>query len=181
MLWILFALSSIFACVYFWEIIGAMFSHVRDKRKIRNKAIRMGILIVGIVVASYGIKGIGTLSYEEVVETNWELVSLSEKSQVSGKGSGELVYIESSDAHDEYLFFYKINNKGGFKQGKIDVDVTTIYEMDNCKPHVVEYTKYTRNKMNNTLRIILALGYGASSQKSYEIYIPKGTICLNPQ
>ncbi len=55
----------------------------------------------------------------------------------------------------------------------------TIYEKDDCTPHVEEYTTYTKNKMNRILRMILAFGYGESSKKSYEIYIPTGTIFSN--
>lgn len=74
-----------------------------------------------------------------------------------------------------YSFYYKVSN-GGIKRGKVNAEYTTIYEKDDCTPHVVEYTTYTKNKMNEVLRAVLVFGYEGSSQKTYEIYTPTGTI-----
>ena len=79
------------------------------------------------------------------------------------------------DTDEVYSFYYEVDN-GGIKRGKVNADDTIIYEKENCTPHVVEYTTYTKNKMNNTLRVILAFGYGKSSHKTYEIYTTPGTV-----
>jgi hypothetical protein len=104
------------------------------------------------------------------------LISITDDSKISGKGSGGLYYVRISiDTDENYSFYYKLNN-GGFKRGTVKAESTTIFEKDDSTPHVIEYTTYTKNKMNVILRAILAFGYGTSNNKSYEIYTPTGTI-----
>lgn len=115
---------------------------------------KLAIFIVIGTVGLFGIEGINCLSYTETSQTsNYELVSLT-----------------------DYSFYYKNGDDISIKSEKIEAGNTIIYEKDNCTPHIVEYTTYTKNKMNNVLRAILAFGYGESSEKSYEIYTPKATI-----
>lgn len=154
-----------------------IFSSLRDWCKVRNYAIKIGIFIAVGLTGLFSLAGIGCLSYNEVSQTgNYEMVSLTDNSQISGKGSGGLFYVHISiDTDEVYSFYYKTDDDG-IKRGKVEAESTIIYEKDDCTPHVVEYTTYTKNKMNNVLRGILAFGYGESSDKSYEIYTPKGTI-----
>ncbi len=177
MLWILFLVGVLGAVIFFFMFVGEIFSSYRDWGDIRSYGIKMVICIVLGIVGFLGICGIDCLSYDEVLQTgNWELVSITDDSQISGKGSGGLFYVRVSiDTDEVYSFYYQVNDDG-FKKGKVDADKTTIYEKADCVPHVVEYTTYTKNKMNSILRIILAFGYGESSQKTYEIYTPTGTI-----
>ena len=177
MLWILLIVGGFGALIMLIITIFVMFSSYRDWDDVGSYAIRMIIFIVIGLVGFFGLSGIGTLSYEEVTQTgDWELVSLTDNSEISGSGSGSLYYVHVSiDTNDVYSFYYEVNN-GGVKRGKVDADYTTIYEKDDCTPHVVEHTTYTKNKMNKVLRAILAFGYGESSQKTYEIYTPTGTI-----
>ena len=177
MLWILFVVGGIGAIIFFLMCVVEIFSRYRDWDDIRSWGIKMVICIALAAGGFLGLCGIDCLSYNEVSQTgNWELVSITDDSQISGKGSGGLFYVRVSiDTEEVYSFYYQVN-EGGFKRGKVDADTTTIYEKDDCTPHVVEYTTYTKNKMNSILRIILAFGYGESSQKTYEIYTPTGTI-----
>lgn len=177
MLWILLFVGGFGAIIMFLFAIVEMFSSYRVWSNVGSYAIRMGIFIVIGLVGLFGLSGIDALSYEEVAQTgDWELVSLTDNSELSGSGSVGLFYVHVSiDTDEVYSFYYEVNN-GGVKRGKVDADYTTIYEKDDCTPHVVEYTTYTKNKMNKVLRAILAFGYGEPSQKTYEIYTPTGTI-----
>ena len=136
------------------------------------------LIFIGIgIISILGLAGIYALSYEEESETgNWELVAITDDTRTSGKASGGPFYIQMSvDTDDVYSFYYKVEDDG-FKRGTLKADSTTIYEEDNCTPHIVRYTTYTKNKMNGILRGILALEFGTSEEQSYKIYIPKGTI-----
>lgn len=177
MLWILLLVGGFGAIVMLLFALLEMSSSFRNWYDVRGYAIKMVILIVVGLVGLFGLAGIGSLSYDEISQTdNWELASITDNSQISGKGSGGLFYVcVSIDTEEIYSFYYQVND-GGFKRGKVDADTATIYEKDDCTPHVVEYTTYTKNKMNSILRIVLAFGYGESSQKTYEIYTPTGTI-----
>lgn len=175
MLWILLVVGAVGALIMLiWTIIDLF---ELDWYEARDCAIKFGICLVIGAVGLFGLAGIDALSYEEVSKTgDWELQSLSDNSQISCKGSGGLFYVYVSiDTNEVYSFYYK-ESDDGFKRGKVNADKTTIYERDNITPHVVEYTTYTKNRMNIILRAILAFGYGESSQETYEIYTPKGTI-----
>ncbi len=178
MLWILFAGGFIGAFAMFLAIIIEMlFSYGRDWSDVGRYAIRMGIFIVIGLVGFFGLGKIDTLLYKEVAQTgDRKLVSLTDNSEISGNGSGNLFYvIVSSDTDEIYSFYYETNN-GSVKRCDVDADNATIYETDDCTPHIVEYTTHTKSKMNKVLSTILILGYDVESdQKTYEIYIPKGT------
>lgn len=186
MLWIFVVVgggvATIMAIFTIGEIVGA--TKYTDWSKIDRHFVRFFIFAVIELVGCFGLIGIGTLSYEEVVQTNdWKLVSLTDNSEISGSGSSGLFYVHVSiDTDEVYSFYYKVNN-GGVKRGKVDADYTTIYEKDDCTPHIVEHTTYTKNKMNKILMSILTFGYYSNpiqpiqtSQKTYEIYTPTGTI-----
>ena len=177
MLWILLVVGGFGAFIMFFLTIAGILSSYRDWHEVGSYAIRMVILIVIGSIGLFGFIGIDALSYEEVAQTgDWELISLTDNSEIAGNVSGGLFYVHVSiDTDEAYSFYYKVNN-GGIKRGKVNADYTTIYEKDDCTPHVVEHTTYIKNKMNKVLRLILAFGYGESSQKTYEIYTPTGTI-----
>ena len=177
MLWILLVVGAIGTMIFFFMSVVEIFSSFTDWRDVRSWGKKMVICIALGAVGILGLFGIDCLSYTEVSQTgNWDLVSITDNSQISGKGSGGLFYVRVSVDTDEiYSFYYQVNDDG-FRRGKVDADTTIIYEKDDCTPHIVQYTTYTKNKMNNILRAILAFGYGESSQETYEIYTPKGTI-----
>lgn len=178
MLWILLFVGGIGTIMLFMFFVIEIFSSYRDWENVKKYGIKMVICIAIGTVGFLGICGINSFSYDEVSQTgNWEMVSITDDSQTYGKGSGGLCYVRVSvDTEEVYSFYYRVND-GGFKRGKVKADITTIYENDACTPHVVEYTTYTKNKMNSILRNVLVFGYGGeSSQKSYEIYTPTGTI-----
>ena len=166
MLLILFVVGGIGAFAMLLFTIIEMFSSSRDWYYVRSYAIKMLIFI-----------GIDCLSYEEVSETgNWELMAITDDVRTSGKGSGGLFYVRMSIDTDEiYSFYYKVDDDS-FKRGTVKTDSTVIHEKDDCTPHIVEYTTYTKYKMNEILLGILTFYSGESEQKNYDIYTPKGTI-----
>jgi len=175
MLWILFIGGCIGAISYLFYIVFLFFVFEWDE--IGQYSIKLAICAVIGLVGLFGLVGIDSLEYKEVAQTDeLELVSLTDNSEISGSASGGLFYVHASiDTDEVYSFYYEVDN-GGIKRGKVSADDTIIYEKENCTPHVVEYTTYTKNKMNNTLRVILAFGYGKSSHKTYEIYTTPGTV-----
>ena len=137
----------------------------------------MVILAIVGLIGFFGLDKIRTSTIEEISKTGeWDIVSLTDNSEVDGSTTGGLFYVYCSIDTDEVYSFYYETTDGGIKRGKVDADNTTIYEKEDCIPHVVEYTTYTKNKMNKTLREILAFGFGESSKKSYEIYAPSGSV-----
>lgn len=174
MLWILLVVGILGAIITFFFAIVAMFTDWSDAL---SYAIDTIIFFSIGSLGFFGLSGINSLSYDETVKTSdWQLVSITDNNQIFGKSSGGLFYIRISiDTDEVYSFYYKVDN-GGFKRGTVNAENSTIFEKDDCTPHIVEYTTYTKNKMNVVLRTILAFGYGTSSQKSYEIYTPTGTI-----
>lgn len=175
MLWILLVVGLFGAFGYLVYTICGIFSDNSDWNTVRYYAVRLGIFIVIGLVGFLGIRGIDSLNYKEVVQTaDWELVSLTDNSDLSA--SSGLFYVYISIAMDDiYSYYYRLDD-GGIKRGKLYAYHTTIYERVDCTPHVVEYTTYTKNHMNKILKVILAFGYGESLQRNYEIYAPPGTI-----
>ncbi len=175
MLWILLVGGALGTFLTLIECIYSIEEWVWDRFWILLK--KLIICIAVGIVGFLGLWGIDKFTYDEVVQTNnWELVSIADDSQISGNGSGGLFYLQVYiDTNEVYSYYYKVNDKG-IKRGKVYADVTTIYKNDDCIPHIVEYTTYTKNKMNRILRIILGFGWGESSNENYEIYIPTGTI-----
>ncbi len=177
MLWVLIFGGIIFAIWLFIALLSEYFSEDKDEEIIHAGLICIAICILASLVGYGGIKGIDMLSYTEVEQTNsFELVSLSDDSQVSVKRGGAYYYIIAVETKEVYSFYYKVNDNG-FARKTVNANGTIIYEQENGAPYVIEYTTYTKNKMNGILRAILAFGYGGEWQeKSYEIYVPKGTI-----
>lgn len=177
MLWVLIFGGITLAILFFIILLSDCFSDDRDEEIIHGGLIFIAICILASLVGYGGIKGIDMLSYTEVEQTNsFELVSLSDDSQVSVRKSGAYCYIIAVETKEVYSFYYKVNDNG-FARKTVNANDTIIYEQENGTPCVIEYTTYTKNKMNGILRTILAFGYGGERQKnSYEIYVPKGTI-----
>ena len=163
MLWIILIVGAIGTMVSFLAI-------VIDREQYYSRFGKYAIgICISFVIGMVGLLGLSVvwhMSYEEILQTEyWEIKALS---------NNRYVYV-STDTDAVYSFFYQVNDDG-IKRGKVDADKTIIYERDDCVPHVVEYTIYTKNKMNNVLRIILAFGFGENINKNYEIYIPRGTV-----
>lgn len=174
MLWIIMIFCFIFAIVCFIFMIADLF--FADWRGTLTSFIGTCILSAIGFICLFALAKIAAWSYQETEQTaSYELVSLQDNSQISGYGSGNLFYVYASiDTEEVYTYYYKFND--GFKKGKINSDNVIIYEKDNCNPLILEYTTYTKGKMNGILRAILAFGYPNTSEKHYEIYVPKGTI-----
>ena len=167
MLWILVIVGFIGALYMTAFIIGGI-GQSCYKHEIRNFVVILVICCVFIAVGIMGLDKISSMYYEEVSQTNcWELQALSDGSQIEGN-------VRSTKTKEVYLFYYKVSDDE-FKLGKVDADRTTIKETEDF-PHIVEYTTYTKNEINRTLRMILAFDFIEHTEKNYIIYIPKGSM-----
>ncbi len=134
------------------------------------------IFVVMFFVSLFGLGAIGAQSYQETAKTaEYELVSLQDNSQISGYAGGGLFYVYASmDTNEVYMYYYKSGD--GYKKGKITSENVIIYEQESCTPSIVEYTTYTKVKMNGILEAILSFNGFRDEEKSYEFYVPKGTV-----
>jgi len=174
MLWIIIIFCFFAIVVNIFSIIDGLLDaewHYAFKAFVRTCI----FLAIGFV-SIFSLVKIAAWSYQETEQTaSYKLVSLQDNSQISGHGSGNLFYVYASiDTEEVYTFYYKFND--GFKKGKINSENVIIYEKDNCNPLILEYTTYTKGKMNGFLRALLTFGFPNRSEKHYEIYVPKGTI-----
>lgn len=175
MLWILLVVGLCASVICLIGVVTFLFMVEIDD--VIDWLIRLAISVVVGLIGLFGLAGIGAFTEDEVSQTgNWELVSITDNSQISGEAHGSIFYVRASlDTDEVYTFYYALED-GGIKKGKVDVKTATLYEKDDCTPHVVEYTTYTKNKMPDVLRAILAFGYGEKTEKAYEIYAPTGTV-----
>jgi len=129
--------------------------------------------IIGIIGA-IGLIGIHASFYDETSKTGeWELISLTDDNQISGIGYYVCAFINTKEM---YTFYYKLGN-GGYKRGSASASRTTIFEEEeDCTPRLVEYTTYTKNKLNRTLRLVLTFNNKEEYVVNDKIYVPKGTI-----
>ncbi len=175
MFWVLLFLGGIGTLIFLLEIAFGIYSRLYKRSELWRYGKNMIICIVLGVIGFLGLCDIGCHSYEEVSQTaDWELVSITTD---GSQNSTVNAYVQTSiDSDNFYSFYYKVND-GGIKKGKADAYATIIRENDDCIPHIVEYTTYSKNKLNIIIRIIFAFGFGEGpSQKTYEIYIPTGSV-----
>lgn len=174
MLWITFGGSFIVGIVAFVFLIANLI--VRDWKDALHSVIAIIICVVAFFVSAFGLGAIGSKSYQETEKTaEYELVSLQDNSQISGSARGGLFYVYASmDTNEVYMYYYKSGD--GYRKGKITSENVIIYEQENCTPTIVEYTTYTKINMNGVLEGILSFCKFRETEKSYEFYVPKGTV-----
>lgn len=139
----------------------------------------IAIIVLSIVLGAGCIWAIFIYSnsnYTEIKETaKYELVTLQDDSQIEGKIRGEMFYIYGSiNTEEVYNFYYKTSDDG-FVRGKVDANKAVIYEKDDCKPVVIEYTTYTKST-DEKLQKWLFFWTTDIQVKNYKIYVPKGTV-----
>ncbi len=175
MLWFILVLGGLGAILYF--CLSILDLTVLDFEASREHFVKFIKFFIVCLVGVFGLNGISNLNYEEIEKTgDWELISVADTVKISGEGSGGLFYVHVSvDSEDVYSYYYKLDN-GGIKKGSVKAENTLIYENNDCTPHIVEYTTYTKNKMNKILWAIATFGIGDEESKSYEIYVPKNSI-----
>lgn len=156
----------------YWLISWALDGWNDSKRHLKRACISAVIFILSF----FAFAPICQKLYKEKVETaRYELVSLQDSSEISGRARGALFYLYASiDTNDVYTFYYTHN--GGYKKGKITSENIVIYEDDNRTPCIIEYTTSEKLAMNPILKAILTFGWLEESEVSYEVYVPKGTI-----
>lgn len=175
-------LNAIFLCaiilVYGAILIGLISFFIPDK-EIRKtiKEYVIAAFIIGICLFGLSFLGVNYLksaSYIDSKKTNdIEILSLADNSENSGKVSKFYLSVEPNDV---YSYYYQTES-GAYKRGKVKADSSNIYEEDNCIPHIVEYTYYEKSKANSIIYGFLTFSSAEKNWKTYEIHIPKGTIC----
>lgn len=174
MLWIAF-FGSFLVCLYFivWLIVNLI---ARDLKGALHSLISIIICVVVFLVSTVCLGAIGARSYQKTEKTaEYELVSLQDNSQISGYARGGLFYVYASMATNEvYMYYYKSGD--GYRKGKITSENVIIYEQEACTPTIVEYTTYTKVKMNGILEGLLSFCSFRDEEKSYEFYVPEGTV-----
>lgn len=175
MLWIIGIVSAFIALVAFC---GIFFYFFTDGWELSLSALIVTIIAVVITIGCFcGLNKIYDMRYQETKQTGeWTLVSLQDNSQLSGQLYGRTFYVRASiDTIERYTFYYKLEN-GGYKNGKVDAEHTTIFEQDSCTPHIVQHTVTFQNKMPKWLHNTLAFGFGNEQYDTFELYIPKGSL-----
>lgn len=174
MLWIV-VLGSIVVALF--SIVSGIFALLdRNWKYVLHNVIRIIIGVLVFFVSIFCLGAIGAQSYQETEKTaKYELVSLQDNSQISGSARGGLFYVYASmDTDEVYMYYYKSGD--GYRKGKITSENVIIYEQENCTPTIVEYTTYTKVKMNGILEGILSFCSFRGEEKNYEFYVPKGTV-----
>jgi hypothetical protein len=175
MLWIIGAVAAIIAVIYFFLMLGSIFVDHEWMDALRRFAF-MAIAVVVTLVCCFSLAGIYASSYEEITKSGeWPLVSLQESDQISGQGNGGLFYVHVSIENTEvYKFYYQYGD--GYKFGKITAESGTIFEQNNCTPHIVQNTVNLKNKMPGWLHIALAFGIPTNQYNTYDLFVPKGSV-----
>lgn len=173
MLWILVIVGVIGIIYNVVSFFIELFSS--SKWYLKDAAILTIIFAVIATISIFALAGVFSLDYEIVEKTDEiKLVSLQDSSQINGSAGGGAFYVYASVGSEEvYTYYYQLEN-GGYKRGKICADNAIIFEKDNCNPEIIEYTTYQKNKLGGVIRGILT--FDIPESKSYEIYVPKGTV-----
>ena len=172
MLGIAFIVASFGVFVSVGLILLAFFA--KDKQGKREKPFVRLAWIVSLVsiillVGSYVLTDfVSKKYYEETIQTaEYELVAF--------RDNGEYVYVSTHNPK-VYSFYYK-KTDGVYKKGEIfSSGNVVIYEKGDCKPKIKEYTTYTKLDISRFFQFILMFGYVDQKEKSYEIFLPKGSI-----
>lgn len=107
--------------------------------------------------------------YTEVkITAEWKLVPITKNGKAFGKELDDFLYVKVSNDDKSYLVYYLIGNDENetdqIKVGKLEADVTTLFIVDDCVPHIVEYTT-----------VYHGVGGDGVKNITYEIYTTTGT------
>ena len=134
----------------------------------------------------------GTEVVKQIDEKPGETIKLMDPSKIEGGGhfsggSGNFVIA----TNEVYLYYYK-TAEGGYKQGKVNAETTTIYEEKDCKqPRLLSYDSiiHVTRKYSGAEKIgrMILLFFSSKEKTStdtakntrYEIYVPEGTVVQN--
>ena len=105
------------------------------------------------------------------------LISVKSDQEISGKGSGSLLYYALSIENlNTYSFYYELSD-GGVQKESIDAKYTVIYEKNGCVPRVEKH-KNMKHFHHPIFMGIFTFKTYDSTDYSYhhEMYVPEGTI-----
>ena len=131
--------------------------------------------ILGLIVALSSLGGLyvveHVLSYEDISSNKYELVEIPMMSEENNK-NGDYI-LETDD--NSYVVFYEKDGDTNTKivEGNYKVK---IYESNNVAPHMIEYIKVRKNKVDRGLRYFLT--YKVKNElieRSYVIFVPPST------
>ena len=169
------AFVALLACIESLSNFARSRRRYKSLDEFKMRATWFVVLLLITVIGIYACFKAESTKYEETSQTDYkELVSLADNSEVSGEFTHRLFYVYVSiDTNEVYTFYYKLDD-GGYKRGKVDSTITTIYEVDGVIPHIEEYTFQKKYDLNPILEALLTSG--SSEEIYYKIYVPKGTV-----
>ncbi len=165
-------------------IIGVAIAAYDDRhRASKYSTVRTKIIVTSLfvlVICVCGVIIIPNLTYQDKVQTN-------EYNVLQTVGDEQAIKKNKIANEDTYIFFFQDDDElqkigdtyvPSIKICNIRADDSTIYEEDIDRPYIIEYTIYTRSRLNDFWKNLLVFGMknaGASERKTYDIFIPKGT------
>lgn len=110
----------------------------------------------------------------EITVTTYNILSVKNSSSSNANISGFATFIKGSLSEESVYKYYYQTEDGGFKQGSIPVDSTTIYFIDSSKNAYLEKVVASYSLVNNTFTHTFT--WPLDSKETYNLYIPKGSI-----
>lgn len=141
---------------------------IKNKRGFISAEVAAILIVLGVLVLAYlGIMA-NKNNYEIVEKDTKELVTLQDNISVDGEffiGTGNV------DSQNYYYYMYS-SGYGGLKQDKVPTKNSTVFYIENetDKPLIVEFEKDYKGFLSGIMNSL------DSERKSYEIYIPKGSV-----
>jgi len=116
-------------------------------------------------------------TYTELEVERQKLISVKSDQEISGKGSGSLLYYALSIENlNTYSFYYELSD-GGVQKESIDAKYTVIYEKDGCEPRVEKHKDMKHFYHPIFMGVCTFKVYDSSDYSyHYEMYVPEGTI-----
>lgn len=149
MLWLFWSIGLIGGVFFLIRTMIEMFYYKGKTGKLPDCVHKTVQYAVIFVLCFAGIQSIDLLSYQETVQTQ------------------------------DYKVAYIIDNQLYYKvrancTGKIATNAdNVVIKEEDCKPHVLEYTTYTKSKLSDFWRLLLVLDAFDPIVKSYEVYAPE--------
>lgn len=149
MLWLFFGIGLIEGVFFLIRSMIEMFYYKGKTGKLLgcvHKTIQYAVIFVLCFV---GIQAIDLFSYQETVQTQ----------------DYKVAYVMDNQ------LYYKVRANC---TGKIATNAeNVVIKEEECIPHIIEYTTYTRSKLSDFWRLVLVLDAFDPIVKSYEVYAPE--------
>lgn len=135
--------------------------------------IKIPILITFVVTLFIFINDFKESDSPKVTITTYDIVSAKDDYYSKGNTFGLVTYIKGELSEEAiYRYYYKTDD-GGFKQGSIPVDSTTIYFVESGETAYVEKIVTDYYIENESFP---SLWFNSESTEIYKMYVPKDSI-----